>query len=129
MRRRLPEQPLRRRIIALAAAYVIALSGLIGAFGVARTAAAAAAVPGAITCHSEIDSQQEPSGDERHGTLCIDSCCVGCLMLMAALPPPPDIAAGKPQLSGQQLPVLPGADFTRTQETGSHQSRGPPRAA
>jgi hypothetical protein len=123
------KQLLQRRIIALATAYVLALSGLIGGFGAARAAAAASAIPGAVTCHSEIGGRQAPSGGERPGTLCVDSCCIGCLMLMAALPPPPDIAAGEPQLSGRKLTLIASVGFARIQNTGSHQSRGPPNAA
>ena len=44
---------LQKRLVALAAAYAIALSGLIANFGGAQMAAAAAAQPGSIICHTD----------------------------------------------------------------------------
>src|ERR1700692_2410409 len=76
---------LRRRVVALAAAYAIALSSLIGSFGAARAAAEAATLPGAILCHSDVAGQSTPAPDESNGKICINSCCTGCLMLTAAL--------------------------------------------
>jgi hypothetical protein len=122
------KRPLLRRIVALAAAYAITLSSLIGSFGAARAAAAFAA-PGIVICHSAIVGQQAPAGDEHSGALCDSSCCIGCLMLVAALPPPPAIAAGVSQSSGRALPFLAVADFSHTPQTRSHQSRAPPIAA
>ena len=75
---------MRRRIVALAAAYAIVLSGLIASFGAARAAAEAAAQPGEILCHSVAASQPAPSTDDSNGKVCVDACCVGCLALMAA---------------------------------------------
>jgi hypothetical protein len=127
LHRRFAERSLRRRIVALAAAYVIALSGLIGGFAAARAAAASSA--GAITCHSDVAGQQAPTGDEHGGKLCTDSCCIGCLMLMAALPPPPAKSAGMPQSSGRRLALPAVIAFTSTPQTKSHQSRAPPPGA
>lgn len=119
---------LRRRIIALAAAYVIALGGLF-ASRVGADMAAAAIGSGTITCHSDAAGAPSPAHNDKNGNACIDCCCVGCAMLMAALPPPPIKAIGAPQsvarlLALPALAVVPAASPTR-----SHQSRAPPLPA
>jgi hypothetical protein len=118
--------PLRRRVVALAAAYAIALSGIIANFGAGRTAAADSGVNGAVTCHTEIAGDLTPSGGQDDGKACADLCCTGCLMLMAALPPPPAKAVGAPQSPGQILPMRAAAGSVFSPETKSHQSRAPP---
>lgn len=128
MHKRFAKRPIVRRIVALAAAYAIALSSLIGSFGAARAAAALSA-PGTVICHSAIAGQQAPAGDEHNGALCDGACCIGCLMLVAALPPPPAIAVGERQSSGRALPLLAVTDFSHAPQTRSHQSRAPPIAA
>jgi hypothetical protein len=119
------KQPLRRRIIALLAAYAIALSGLIGGFG----AAAAAAAPGTVICHAGADGLPSPGSNDGTGKFCAGSCCIGCLMLIAALPPPPTNAAGAPQSPGQRLAPPAHAAFDPAAQTTSHRSRAPPRSA
>ncbi len=130
MRNYFGRRPLRRRIIALAAAYAIALSSLIASFGAASAAAEAAAVPGGIICHTVIDGQQAPAPAEGNGKLCIDCCCgVGCTMLMAALPTPPASAAPLSQASSDR--VAPPAIAVRAggHEANAHRSRAPPLTA
>ena len=129
MPERFAKRPLRQRIVALVLAYLVALSGVIGTFGAAHAAAAASIDPGFITCHGETSGRQTPAGDKQNGALCDGSCCIGCLMLVAALPPPPAIALGAPQSSGRTLPLLAVTDFAHTPQTRSHQSRAPPIAA
>ncbi len=119
---------LQKRIIALAAAYAIALSGLIASFGGAQMAAAAAAQPG-IICHTDFAGQTAPSPDGSNGKVCIDDCCVGCLMHMAALPPPPATAVALPQSAGERIAPLAVAVFVAGPETKSHRSRAPPLTA
>jgi hypothetical protein len=118
--------PLRRRILALAAAYAIALSGIIANFGAARAVAVESGAPGTVTCHTEIAGDPTPTGGQDTGKTCADSCCTGCLMLMAALPPPPAKAVGAPQSPGQILPMRAAAGFASGPQTKSHQSRAPP---
>jgi hypothetical protein len=133
VRRRSAERPLRHRIIAIAAAYVIALSGLIASFGAARAAAAAAtaADPGSIICHTITPGEPSPAPatDETNNKLCAECCSIGCLMLMAAVPPPPATAVGVLQSPGQPLAlpaiVVPGFG----PQTKSHQSQAPPHGA
>ena len=125
MRKTLAEWPLRQRVIALVGAYAIALASVISSFGLARAAADIAIQPSGVLCHSPA-GHPAPSPDEANSKICIGSCCVGCLMLMAALPPPPVTAVARPRSSGESIALLenfvlvPGADNT------SHRSRAPP---
>jgi len=118
--------PLRRRILALAAAYAIALSGIIASFGAGRALAAAPNAPATVTCHTEIAGEPSPAGGQDDGKACANSCCTGCLMMMAALPPPSAKAVGTPQSPGQILPLPATASFPSGPQTKSHQSRAPP---
>ncbi|MFZ3336422.1 MAG: hypothetical protein WA199_10780, partial [Xanthobacteraceae bacterium] len=70
----------RRRIIALATAYVVALSSLVASFGAARAAAEGTFDPLGALCHHSAAGQSEPVSDHGNGNSCIDCCCVGCLM-------------------------------------------------
>jgi hypothetical protein len=123
---------LRKRIIALAAAYAIALSGLIASFGGAQMAAAAAAQPG-IICHTDFAGGSAPSPDGNTGKTdsktCIDDCCVGCLMLTAALPPPPVTAVVIPRSVSERVAPPAIAVLVSGPKTKSHRSRAPPPAA
>ena len=128
MRRYFATRPLRRRIVALAAAYAIALSSLIASFG-AASAAAAAAAPNGIICHTLVAGDEAPSSGDTNAKHCIDNCCIGCLMLMAAVPPPPAKITGAPLSASQpvappQIIVLVGG-----LQTKDHRSRAPPLAA
>jgi hypothetical protein len=118
--------PLRRRIVALAAAYAIALSGIIANFGAGHAAAAESSTPGTVTCHTEIVGDPSPTDDQDNGKACADSCCIGCLMLTAALPPPPAKAAARPQSPGQILPLPAVAGVVSAPQSKSNQSRAPP---
>jgi hypothetical protein len=124
--RRFANRPMGRRLIALAAAYAIVLSSLIVSFGVARAAVPA---PGTITCHSDAGGAAAPTDGRPDGKLCDASCCTGCLMLVAALPPPPVKVAGAPRSFGQPLPLDGAATLGAAAHTTSHRSRAPPRAA
>jgi hypothetical protein len=118
-----------KRLVALAAAYAIALAGLIANFGGAQMAAAAAAQPDGIICHTDFAGQTAPSPDGSNGKVCIDDCCVGGLTLIAALPPPPVTAvATLRSVSGRMMPPAV-AVFVARSETKSHRSRAPPQTA
>jgi hypothetical protein len=125
------ERRLGRRIIALVAAYAIALSSLLASFTAARAAGEDAAVPAGVICHTLVIGQQapSPSGDQTNGKLCVDNCCVGCLMLMAALPPPPLTVTGAPQSAGKVLQPPTVAGLAAGPGTKSHRSRAPPLTA
>jgi hypothetical protein len=131
VRKYFAKRPLRRRIVALAAAYAIALSGLLASFGLARAAAEAAIAPDAVICHTVIAGEQAPSpaSDQTDGGHCAANCCVGCLMLLVALPPPPTKVVGVPQSAVELLAPPAIAVVAAGPETTSHQSRAPPPAA
>ena len=129
MRNLFTERTLRRRFVALVAAYAIALSGLLANFTAARAAIETANSPTGIICHTLQIDQQAPAHDEGGDQACAANCCTGCLMLSAALPPPPATVTGTPQAAGV-LPSLPAADAVATvSETKSHRSRAPPLTA
>jgi hypothetical protein len=126
----LAKRSLSRRLIALAAAYAIALSSLLASFTTAQAAAGAAGAPIGVICHTLVPGEApSPAGDQTNGDHCANNCCVGCLMLMAALPPPPVTTAGAPQAASRPLP-LPAVGIAATDfGTKSHRSRAPPLTA
>jgi hypothetical protein len=123
----LAKRPLRQRVIALVAAYAIAVAGLIASFVAAQTAAEASARPDAVICHSTVAGQQAPTSNRADGKICAD-CCVGCITSLATLIPPTVATAGPLQRSFKRLDLparsvrLAGAKFN------AHRSRGPPQA-
>ena len=128
MRKYFARRPLRRRIVALAAAYAIALSSLIASFG-AASAAAAAAAPSGIICHTLVAGDEAPASGDTNSKHCIDNCCIGCLMLMAAVPPPPAKITGAPLTASQSIASPQNIVLSGGLETKDHRSRAPPLAA
>ena len=128
MRKYFARRPLRRRIVALAAAYAIALASLIASFG-AASAAAAAAAPNGIICHTLVAGDAAPSSGDTNTKHCIDNCCVGCLMLMAAVPPPPAKITGAPLSASQSIAPPQNIVLSGGLQTKDHRSRAPPLAA
>jgi hypothetical protein len=120
---------LQKRLIALAAAYAIALSGLIANFGGAQMAAAAAAQTGGIICHTDFAGNPAPSPDGGTSKTCLDDCCTGCLMLSAALPQPPATAIALLASAGEPIVPYAAAITIAGPETKSHRSRAPPQKA
>ena len=125
MRKTLAEWPLRQRVIALVGAYAIALASVISSFGWARAATDIAIQQGGVLCHSPA-GHPAPSPDEANGKICIGSCCVGCLMLMAALPPPPVTAVARQRSSGESIALLEHFVLLPSADNTSHRSRAPP---
>jgi DUF2946 family protein len=119
---------LRRRIVALAAAYAIALASLIASFG-AASAAAAATTPNGIICHTAVAGDEAPSSGDSNTKHCIDNCCIGCLMLMATVPPPPAKITGAPLSASQSIAPPQNIVLVGGLETKDHRSRAPPPAA
>jgi hypothetical protein len=123
------ERVWRRRIIALAAAYIVALSSLVASFGAARAAAEAVAHPLGVICHgAAAGGTAFPQGQGNSG-ICIDCCCVGCLAPMAALPPPPVNALPPLRAVSNRLPPVAVAALAGARPAKSHRSRAPPSAA
>jgi hypothetical protein len=119
------KRPLARRLVALAAAYAIALSGLIASFGAVHAAAAQATASGDVICHTARLDQQAPTGDSNSD--CNSSCCIGCLLLMASLPPPPTFGIAIVRTSARLLHKPVNAELPADPLNRSHQSRAPPR--
>jgi hypothetical protein len=128
VRKYFARRPLRRRIVALAAAYAIALSSLIASFG-AASAAAAAAAPNGVICHTLAAGDEAPASGDTNTKHCIDNCCIGCLMLMAAVPPPPAKITGAPLTASQSIAPPQNIVLSGNLETKDHRSRAPPLAA
>ena len=126
MRKYFARRPLRRRIVALAAAYAIALSSLIASFG---AASAAAAAPNGIICHTLVAGDEAPSSGDTNTKHCIDNCCIGCLMLMAAVPPPPAKITDAPLAASQSIAPPQNIVLSGGLQTKDHRSRAPPLAA
>ena len=77
------KRPLRQRVVALVAAYAIALSGLMTSLAGAQAAQAeATAQPEAIICHSSSADQSAPASQDDNNNLCIKS-CVACITSLA----------------------------------------------
>ena len=129
MRKHFARRPLQRRIVALAAAYAIALASLIASFGAASTAAAAAAAPSGIICHTLVAGDQVPSPGDTNSKHCADNCCIGCLMLIAAMPPPPAKIIGAPLSASQTVTAPENIVLSGSLQTKDHRSRAPPLAA
>jgi hypothetical protein len=125
----LAKRPLRQRIVALAAAYVLVLSSLFANVAAARAAADASAQPIGIICHSDVAGEPSPVGEGDAGKICVDNCCIGCLTLVAAVPPPP---AQIELISWSAIHIAGPPAFvslTPRPETSSHRSRAPPQRA
>jgi hypothetical protein len=120
---------LRRRVIALVAAYALALGGIFASGAAAGAAALAADHPATVTCHSDAASGPAPSQNNDSGHVCVDACCVGCVLLVAALPPPPVKAIGAPQSAARPLAQTPSLAVHAASSARAHQSRAPPRRA
>jgi hypothetical protein len=130
LRKYFAQRPLRQRVIALAAAYAIALSSLIASFGAAQAAAEAAFNPGGIICHNSLGGQQTPAPAGDNGKTGLDCCCgAGCTMTLAALPPPAAGTAPLPLTASRR--VAPPTTFIadRSAEGQPHRSRAPPLPA
>jgi hypothetical protein len=129
VRKYFARRPLRRRIVALAAAYAIALSSLIASFGAAYAAADAAAAPNGVICHTLVAGDQAPASGDTNNKHCIDNCCTGCLMLIAAVPEPPAKIVGAPLAASQSIAAPQNVVLVGGIEAKDHRSRAPPPAA
>jgi hypothetical protein len=128
VRKYFARRPFRRRIVALAAAYAIALSSLIASFGAASAAAAAAGPTGTI-CHTLVAGDEAPASGDTNSKHCADNCCIGCLMLMAAVPPPSAKIIGAPLSASQSIAPPRNIVLVGGLETKDHRSRAPPQIA
>jgi hypothetical protein len=119
----------RQRIIAFATAYLVAMSGLLASFGAARAAADGTFDPLAAICHHSPAGQSDPFGGRSNGNVCIDCCCVGCLVPLAALPPPPASLAPLPVAIIHRVVPVALITLSGTRLAKSHRARAPPYVA
>jgi hypothetical protein len=120
------KRPLQQRIIALAAAYAIALASLIASFGAAQMAAEAAAQPDSFICHSS--AAERPASDENSSKICVD-CCIGCMTSVpAAIPPAASVVIVRQALFTRLEPLPPRVPIASA-ASSAHRSRGPPPAS
>jgi hypothetical protein len=129
VRRYFARGSLRQRVIALAAAYLIALAGLLASFGTASVAAADITNSSGFLCHTAAGGSSSPADDQSNNQICAERCGIGCLMMTAALPPPPAGAAALLFAAAEVVHPLAIERPTLARQTKSHRSRAPPRTA
>jgi hypothetical protein len=119
------KRPLRQRIMALVAAYAIALAGVVASFGAAQSAAQSVDRQGGIICHSDLATGPGTGSHDSNGDICLKT-CVGCITSLAMAIPPtvsadriPQSAVTRPDLQARVVRIA-GAKFN------AHRSRGPP---
>ena len=122
------KRPLQQRIIALTAAYAIALAGLIASFGAAQAAADAVTQPDAVICHASAAEGPAPASDGSNGKTCVD-CCIGCVTAVPAAVPPATSVAIIRQISVIRLEPLAHRVLIASAASSAHRSRGPPPAS
>jgi hypothetical protein len=127
VRKTFAKRQLRQRIVALVAAYAIALASLIASFGAAQVAAAAAGGDPGIICHSDLAEGAPATGShENDGTICFKS-CIGCMTSLATVISPTVAEAGPPQLSFKRLGLPALSLGLAGAKSNAHRSRGPPQ--
>jgi hypothetical protein len=127
VRRFFPSLQFGRRVIALFAAYAIALSGLIGNFGTARGVAGGDTGALFVICHG-VSGATASSPDKSDGGVCDNGCCIGCLSLGMASLPAPAATLFDQQIAGNVSP-LRSAVLAGYSPGKSHRSRAPPQTA
>ena len=126
MRTTFAMRPVRQRIIALVAAYAVALASLIANFGAAQAAADAVAQPDSTICHSVIADQPAPSPDGTGNAICADCCCVGCVASIPAAVAPSAPVLVIPQVLVAGLGAVTHLVSLPAATSKAHRSRGPP---
>jgi hypothetical protein len=125
VRRSFATRPLRRRIIALVAAYAIAFAGVIASFVVAQAAAETAAQSDVVICHSSVGGEPAPASQDSNGNLCIKS-CVGCITSLAMAIAPTVSATRLLQSAITRLDLPTRVVGVAGAKANAHRSRGPP---
>jgi hypothetical protein len=122
------KRPLRQRVIALAAAYAIALAGLVAGFGAAQAAVDPLDGGYGIICHSDGTQGPATGPHDIDRAVCLKS-CIGCIASLATLMPPTLPPAGPPQLTFKRLDAPHSVVIFAGTKTKAHRSRGPPLAS
>jgi hypothetical protein len=119
---------LRQRIIALVAAYAIALASLAAGLGAAQAAVEALDGGYGVICHSD-GAEGSPSGShDGNGAICLKS-CIGCISALVTVIPATVATAGPPHLSFKRLDLPAPLTILAGAKANAHRSRGPPLAS
>jgi hypothetical protein len=119
---------LRQRIIALVAAYAIALANLIAGFGVAQAAVAALDGGYGVICHSDGGDGPPTGSQDSNGAICLKH-CIGCISALATVFPPTAAPAAPPRLTFKRLDLPAPVTTLAGAKGNAHRSRGPPLAS
>jgi len=118
---------LRQRIIALVAAYAIALASLAAGFGAAQAAVEALDGGYGVICHSD-GAEGLPTGShDSDGAIC--KSCIGCIGSLATVMPPTVAPAAPPRLTSKRLDLPAPVVILAGAKANAHRSRGPPLAS
>ena len=128
MRHAFARRPLRQRIIALVAAYAIALASLAAGFGAAQAAVEALDGGYGVICHSDGAGGPPTGSHDSNGAICLKS-CIGCIGSLATVMPPTVAPAGPPQLAFKRLDPPAPVAIVAGAKTNAYRSRGPPLAS
>jgi hypothetical protein len=119
------KRPLRQRIVALVAAYAIALASLIASFVAAQAAATAVEGGSGVICHSDLAGGPITGSHEDDGTICFKS-CIGCMTSLAMTTPPTVSATQMQQSASKRLDLPVRLVCLDNAKANAHRSRGPP---
>jgi hypothetical protein len=119
------KRPLRQRIVALVAAYAIALASLIASFVAAQAAATAVEGGSGVICHSDLAGGPITGSHEDDGTICFKS-CIGCMTCLAMTTPPTVSATQMQQSASKRLDLPVRLVCLDNAKANAHRSRGPP---
>lgn len=116
-----------RALVALVAAYALALQTVLLTFGGAVAAAGEGAGP-ALCAHRSADTRVPPVGPGPHSQGCLAACLTGYCGALIAVPPPSVQATRAPRALMASNDVTAPAAIALPRVTGRHRSRAPPLA-
>jgi hypothetical protein len=116
-----------RTLVALIAAYALALQTVLLTFGGAVAAAGEGAGP-AICAHRGADTGVPPVGPDPHSQGCLAACLTGCCCALIAVEPPAVQATRAPHALTTGDDVTAPVAIALPRVTGRHRSRAPPLA-
>jgi hypothetical protein len=118
---------LRERVIALVAAYAIALASLIASFSAAQATAGPIDGANLAICHGLGEAAPATGSHQGSGDICLKT-CIGCMTSLATIIPP-TVAAADPSLVSFKRLDLPALSVRLAgAKSNAHRSRGPPPA-
>jgi hypothetical protein len=116
-----------RSLVALVAAYALALQTVLLTFGGA-VAAVGGGAGSAICAHRSADTGVPPVGPGPHSQGCLAACLTGCCCALIAVPPPSAQATRAPRALTTSADATAPVAIALPRVTGRHRSRAPPIA-